>query len=489
MTRRFPAIVAIAAVLASAGAAYARVGGGGGYSGGGGHGGGGGDAGLVFGLIRLLLWLVFAHPLLGIPLVIVIAIVVLNLAKSGALQRSVREDPRSYPAVGPARRTSPNLTPARATDPNFSEPVFTDFAQLVFARAHEMRGTGNREPLQAWMAQEAIDKLFADRVELQSVSEVVFGATRIVEAATDGGFVRLDVMFEANVTEMRSGNRVQVLCEERWSFRRKTGVRSPAPSRMRALGCAGCGSTLEPKSDGSCPSCGAPRLGGLSQWEVGAIPYANRHPLSPPELDVDDGSGVERGTELETIFDPRLQANRRAFEGAHPDHAWPVFEARVRTAFLALQEAWSLREWERARPFETDALFQAHRFWMERYVAFGLINHVEQVAVTRVVLVKVDVDAFYEAITVRIFANALDWTADSTGKVVGGNKTRPRMFSEYWTFLRAVPGSVSAPTSCPSCGAALPDGGGSIVCSSCGGRLVGDAVDWVASRIEQDDAY
>jgi predicted lipid-binding transport protein (Tim44 family) len=440
-------------------------------------------------LVRLLLWLVFSHPVIGIPLVIVIVIVVINMARSGVLQRSVSENPQVFPQAAPSRGRAVNLTPVRSTDPNFSEPVFIDFAQLVYARAQEMRGAGRREPLELWLAPAAIDKVFADRADLESVGDVVFGATRIVQAATEGGFVRLDVTFDANVTESRGGVRSQVLCTETWSFRRKSGVHSPVPVRMRALGCAGCGSTLEPKTDGSCPNCGVARRGGLTQWEVGAIPFAHRRPLSPPELVVDEGGGLERGTELPTERDPRLPAAKRAFEGRHADHVWPAFDARVTEAFLALQAAWSSRDWERARPFETDALFQTHRFWMDRYAAFGLVNRVEQVAVTRLLLAKIDTDAFYESITVRIFAQAMDWTEDASGKLVGGSKRAPRVFSEYWTFLRAIPGSVAPPTSCPSCGAALPAGGGSIVCGSCGGRLVGDTPDWVASRIEQDDAY
>jgi len=487
--RRPPATaVALALSAASTASAFARVGGGGGYSGGGG-GGSGGDAGLIFGLLRLILWLVFAHPVLGIPLVIVIAIVVVRMAKSGALQRSVGEHPTVFPQPVTTRRVPANLTPVRSTDPYFSEPVFTDFVQLVYARAQETRGSGNREPLEAWMAPQAIDKLFADRVNLESVSEIVFGATRIVQAATESGFVRVDVEIESNLTEVRSGVRAQILCAERWSFRRKAGVRSPVPERMRALGCAGCGSTLEPKTDGTCPSCGAVRRGGSTNWEVGEIPYANRRPLGPPELDVDEGGGVERGTDLETVYDPRLPAAKRSFEGRHPDHSWPAFEERVRAAFLALQEAWSRRDWERARPFETDGLFQTHRFWMERYTAFAFVNRVEDVAVTRIVLAKIDVDAFYESITVRIFARARDWTEDAGGRVVGGSKTASRMFSEYWTFLRAIPGTVAGPSNCPSCGAPLSPGGGATVCASCASKLVGGSFDWVASRIEQDDAY
>src|SRR5215467_2005461 len=56
----------------------ARVGGGQSYGGGGGHGGGGGGGGaLVYLLVRFLIWLTIEHPLIGIPVdIIVIAIVI-----------------------------------------------------------------------------------------------------------------------------------------------------------------------------------------------------------------------------------------------------------------------------------------------------------------------------------------------------------------------------------------------------------------------------
>src|SRR6266704_7048170 len=58
--------------------AMARVGGGQSYGGGGSHGGGGGGAGaLVYLLIRFLLWLTIEHPVIGIPVdIIVIGLVI-----------------------------------------------------------------------------------------------------------------------------------------------------------------------------------------------------------------------------------------------------------------------------------------------------------------------------------------------------------------------------------------------------------------------------
>ena len=50
---------------------------------------------------------------------------------------------------------------------------------------------------------------------------------------------------------------------------------------------------------------------------------------------------------------------------------------------------------------------------------------------------RVDTNPHY--ITVRFYANLLDYTVDeTTGQVVSGSKTEPVKFEEYWTFTRPV---------------------------------------------------
>src|SRR5438067_13755808 len=70
--------ISVLSILALAMDVYARVGGGQSYGGGGGHGGGGGGAGaLVYLLIRFLLWLTIEHPVIGLPVdIIVIGLVI-----------------------------------------------------------------------------------------------------------------------------------------------------------------------------------------------------------------------------------------------------------------------------------------------------------------------------------------------------------------------------------------------------------------------------
>jgi predicted lipid-binding transport protein (Tim44 family) len=464
-------LLAIFAALLAPAAALARVGGGGGFSGGGhGHSGGGdGDAGLIFALVRVLFWLVFREPVIGIPLLILVIVVLVRMKLSGGLHLDVGENATTLSSsqaggawTAPALRGGPvNLTPVRSSDPFFSEPVFVDFAQLVYVRAQEMRGTGNRDAVVPWMAQEAIDKLFADRVNLESTSDVILGATKIVQAATDGGFVIVDVSYEANVTERRSGATQHVLCDERWSFRRKAGVHSPAPDKMRALGCPGCGSTEELRS---APHRRPRAVGG------------GTHPVREPAPVVAPGDASGR----------RRRGGHRSADGVRP--TIPVGEARVRGEAPRSLVVRVRRARARDLPRPPESLVVA-RLGSGAPLRVGLTNKVEQVEVLKVVPVKIDTDAYYEAIAVRIYARALDWTADKDGKTVSGNPKDPTTFSEYWTFLRAAAGAPTAPRVCPSCGAPVEQGGQAIVCGFCGSKLGGGAFEWVVSRIEQDDAY
>src|SRR6266550_3383171 len=83
--------------------AFARVGGGGSYGGGGGSGGGGGGGAgaLVYLLVRFLLWLTIEHPVIGIPVdIIVIALVIFWFMRPSRKSVSVTSSPIMTAAVG-----------------------------------------------------------------------------------------------------------------------------------------------------------------------------------------------------------------------------------------------------------------------------------------------------------------------------------------------------------------------------------------------------
>ncbi|MGH9823535.1 MAG: Tim44 domain-containing protein [Blastocatellia bacterium] len=176
--------------------------------------------------------------------------------------------------------------------------------------------------------------------------------------------------------------------------------------------------------------------------------------------------------------------------GSSPGFSWDRMNERVAHIFYSISEAWTTLQWEKARPFETDNIFQMHRYWIEAYQRQGLRNVLDQIKVLRIEWVKVDQDAFYDVLTARIWASELDYTVDQSGRPVCGSPTKPRQFTEYWTFVRTK--GAKPPEhkddSCPNCGAPLAINMAGI-CQYCGGKVTSGDFDWVLSQIEQDESY
>lgn len=471
------------ALLLLVGEALARAGGGHDFSGpsGGGSWSGGGGGGSIDGDgIGLLIWLVIEHPVIGIPVaLVVIGFVVWSKTHGVDQRRVVRTQHRPFvPPKADARAL-------RSRDPNFSEPLFLDLARLVYTRAHEARGRGDWDVLAPYLTPAVIDAL-RRRAPGQPVRDVILGATRIDGVGFSGDTVRIAVLFEGNLTE---GPQKRIV-RERWSFRRAADTLSPGPDRMRVLACPSCGSPIETTKEGRCRNCDAVLTDGRIQWQVHEVQVLVSEPAPP--LRLTRGAGIEVGTDLPLVLAPDLPAQLRAFQARHPETSWPELRARFVEVFVRIQEAWSEQTWEKARPFETDFLFQQHRYWIERYAAEGLKNRMDRVQVTDVALARIAVDAYLEAVTVRIFARMRDWTENARGEVVGGSRTQDRVFSEYWTFLRSA-GAPAKPRdqvdNCPSCGAPLDNVSETGVCGYCDARITGGEYDWVLSAIDQDEAY
>lgn len=473
-----PWLVWAASAWARAGGGQGYSGGGGSRSGGGGFSGGGGDGDGI----GLLIWLVFEHPVIGVPVVIGVAIVVIV---SKSQQRDVRQVHRTHPARAAAPRAP--LQPLRAHDPNFSEPLFLDLARLVYTRAQEARGGGDWGALAPFVAAPVVATLKARTAAARTpVRDVVLGATRLESASLAGATARLVVLFEGNLTEGTSKRFVR----ERWTFARQAETLSPGPERMRVLACPSCGSPIDTTPEGRCRNCDNVITDGRLQWQVMDTKVLSDEPAPP--LQLTRGAGVEVGTDLPLVLAPDLPAQLRAFQARHPEFRWEGFRSRVTEVFTRIQQAWSDGKWEKARPYETDFLFQQHRYWIDRYAAEGLRNGSSDITVTDVVLARITVDAYLEAVTVRIFARMRDWTEDRSGQVVSGSKAKHRTFSEYWTFLRSA-GKTARPRdqvdACPSCGAPLDNVSETGVCGYCDAKITGGEYDWVLSTIDQDEAY
>jgi predicted lipid-binding transport protein (Tim44 family) len=533
--RRLATWLPLLVVLGWAAAAWARPGGGSSFSGGsGGRGGGGGDDSFVLDLIFLVIELLVDYPQVGVPLIAAILLtwlvwrawqsdagrVMLGVAVVGgiialivfvpavglgvagvavvgvgvaALTGSLRKKPAEWstaveaaPTGAATRVRSPRrrMEVLRAADPDFSIVVLEDFLDALYVETQHARGGGGLERLSPWLKPEARVVLASD---LSAVKDVIVGALHIESFSGDQERAHLEVEFEANLTEVaRSGGEHSYYVRDRWTFSRRAGARSRAPDKARIFVCPNCGAPLESVSGGACTYCKQQVDTGDLDWIVERAVNLSRESRGPILTE----QAPERGTDLPTVIDADLESARAALAEKDPAFSQAALAKRIRLVFETLQVAWSTREWLKARPYLSDRLFQSQLYWIEAYKRAKLRNLNEQTVITRIELARVTSDKHFDGITVRLYAQGLDYTVDDDGKLVCGSRSEPRKYSEYWTLIRGanVRGAPRVEPVCPSCGAPL-DVNMAGNCSHCKARVTLGEFDWVLSRIEQDEVY
>src|SRR5438105_15496565 len=190
--RKAMAIGFVAFVTAALAAdVFAGVGGGGSYGGGGGHGGGGGGAGaLIYLLIRFLLWLTIEHPVIGIPVdIIVIGLVIYWFTRPSkttiaATSSSILEVSGAAAAAARQPGFQRAFNQLRRFDPNFSEIIFTDFCYALYARAHDARGHGAQalDLLSPYLSETARTSLMQlNPPNLKAVQGIIVGAMQVID--------------------------------------------------------------------------------------------------------------------------------------------------------------------------------------------------------------------------------------------------------------------------------------------------------------------
>jgi hypothetical protein len=461
---------------------FARVGGGSSYSGGGSSDGGGDgiDLELLYYLVRFLIWLTIEHPMIGIPVDIVVVIALVLWFRRRRMPKRVLKVTTAPRAASP-----PRIAELRKFDPNFSEITFSDFCYSLYAHAHTARGTGALDRYAPYLSAEARGTLRGIKRGLRDVRGVIVGSFTVSGfGGLETPIVTATVEFESNYTEVAGPTQESFYARERWVLERRRDILSPPPEKAKADHCPRCGAALSTRTDGSCDYCGVRIESGAFQWYVRQVIVQAREARGP----LLTSNVPEQGTDLPTVWQPGLAERRRELEASHPGFDWDALSRRVLQIAVDLQEAWTAREWERVRPLETEPLFQMHRYWIDAYTKQNLRNIIDGHRVTRIEVVKVDRDAFYESITVRMWAEGRDYTEDATGRVVSGSKTALRQWSEYWTLIRNRAAHGDGNVSCQNCGAKLA-AGTTGVCQYCGGKLTSGEFDWVLSRIEQDESY
>jgi len=115
------------------------------------------------------------------------------------------------------------------------------------------------------------------------------------------------------------------------------------------------------------------------------------------------------------------------------------FEDSCMDTFFKIQGAYADRDMSTVKNLLTEEMYQLLQADAAKLKADRQINRLENIAVRSVDITEAWQESGRDYITVRVYANLLDYTVDeASGQVLSGSKTEPVKFEEYWTFTRPV---------------------------------------------------
>ncbi len=389
----------------------------------------------------------------------------------------VEEEEPVAATTGVPRRS---LDRIRENDPDFSIILFEDFLYTLYAEMMRARGQQGAMALGAYLSP-PVQQVVAAK-SLQSVTGIVIGAMRVFSIDRTPETWRVTLDFETNLTE--ATQRLYVV--DRLTVERKLSAKSRPPARSRTLDCPNCGAPLNNLRGDVCGHC--KQQVGMGRFDWSVVYFERLHTEQRGALLTSDVE--ESGTDMPTVVDPMAQQSLAYLQQRDPSFNWNAFQQRIGLAFNEMQTGWSNRDISRVRPFVSDNLFQSQAYWIDLYIQSRARNITEGAQIQRIDLANVICDKYFDAITVRLFATSTDYTISDDGKLLSGNKSRQRAYSEYWTMIRGAGknGPTKTTPECPSCGAPLKINQAG-TCTYCNVKVTTGEFDWVLSRIEQDDSY
>lgn len=160
--------------------------------------------------------------------------------------------------------------------------------------------------------------------------------------------------------------------------------------------------------------------------------------------------------------------------------------------FIKLQQAWTARDWETIRTFETENLFEQHKNQLQGYINNNQINVMDRICVNYAHLYQYRQEGDKEVLTVRLNSRMADYIIDATtNKVLRGNKEEEKVNTYLLTFIRkngvkTKEGTIEVnTTNCPNCGAPtkITSSG---KCEYCGSVITTGEYNWVLSNLERE---
>lgn len=173
------------------------------------------------------------------------------------------------------------------------------------------------------------------------------------------------------------------------------------------------------------------------------------------------------------------------------------FRARAKLIAEKIQHAWSAGDMRECRRFLSQGVY--NRFRLQLKIMREQENRQNAMAdfrVLRLILVERRRSGAYDAISVRLDAEArdamIDAKLDAAAATAAARKAPMTAFTEYYTFVRkrtAKTEQSGTTDSCSHCGTPFTGEGEITKCRSCGAVMGSGAYDWVLAEITQASEY
>lgn len=200
-----------------------------------------------------------------------------------------------------------------------------------------------------------------------------------------------------------------------------------------------------------------------------------------------DASSGFSGSQRPQVTD-NTEAILEALVPKDPKFDGDVFISWAKDVFVALQTAWTERDWDKVRLFESESLYQQHAMQLQEYCNLGRINVIEKIHFKKSYLQQYILESEYEYLVVYFDVNMIDYIKDEkTNQVIKGRPSEPCNMRYLYTFMRkrgvlTDPEKSGKLSNCPHCGAPIHVTAAG-QCEYCGYIVTTAACDWVLSDI------
>jgi len=167
------------------------------------------------------------------------------------------------------------------------------------------------------------------------------------------------------------------------------------------------------------------------------------------------------------------------------------FKAKVKQAFIQIQEAWMLKDMKKVRKYISDGMYQRLNIQFKMMNILDQKNNIENLLVKNIIIDKIESDGNFDIIHVAIQASIVDKFVSA--KYPQLNSGGAEEFVEYWSFIKkkgVKEVNLFNTQNCPNCGGELPKNAGDVSqCSYCKTFTNLGDYDWILSEMTQADDY